>query len=74
MAVARFRSVEEMPPAWRDKDDPENLRMTAQMMALYRLFDPALEEDHPGVERFRSIEEMKARRRDPYRRLPGTTR
>jgi hypothetical protein len=69
MPVTRYRSVEHMPPPWRDADDPANLRVVASMIALYRaLHDgPAVP---PGVRRFRSIQEANAERHDPYRRQP----
>jgi hypothetical protein len=53
-----------MPPPWRDAADPDNLRVVAGMLALYRRFRPA--ERRPGVQRFRSVEESKADREDPY--------
>ena len=67
MGVQRFRSVEEMPPPWRPADDPDNLRVTAMMLALYRLLAPA---PSPGVHRYRSVQEADAdtqQRRDPGR-------
>jgi hypothetical protein len=67
MPVFRFRSVEEMPPAWRQPDDPRNLRIVAQMLALYRRFCGVDAIRTPGVQRFRSIQEANAARRDPYR-------
>jgi len=66
MPVHRYRSVEEMPPPWRDADDPENLRVVAGMLALYRRWRP--EKRRAGVERFRSLEDLDASRDDPYRR------
>lgn len=64
--VRRYRSVEEMPPPWRDADDPANLRLVASMLSLYRRFDPSPRA--PGVRRFRSVEEASEERGDPYRR------
>lgn len=72
MGVQRFRSVEEMPPPWRPADDPDNLRMVAAMLALYRLFAPATPR---GVHRFASVEEADAdlqRHRVPNR-APAAT-
>lgn len=67
MPVTRYRSIEEMPRPWRDPDDPENLRVVAQMLALYKSFARA-EPGRPGVQRFRTIQEADASRNDPYRR------
>ena len=67
MSVERYRSIEEMPRVWRSPDDPENLRLVAQMLGFYR----SLMRDSPrstGVERFRTIQEANAARNDPYRR------
>ncbi len=33
MPVTRYRSVEDMPPPWREPNDPGNLRRVAQMLA-----------------------------------------
>ncbi len=67
VSVTRYRSIEEMPRPWREADDPENLRVVAEMLAFYR----SLVRDssrRPGVQRFRSLQEANARRNDPYRR------
>ena len=67
MPVTRYRSVEEMPRPWRDAHSPENLRLVARMLAVYRCFAT----DTPrqtGVQRFRSLQEANAGRNDPYRR------
>ena len=69
MPVHRYRSVEEMPPPWRPADDPGNLRVVAEMMALYRRFDRS--ERRPGVRRFPTLEEANADRGDPYRKGDG---
>lgn len=66
MPVHRYRSVEEMPPPWRSADDPENLRVVAEMLALYRRLDRS--ERRSGVRRFRTLEEANADRGDPYRK------
>lgn len=66
MPIERYRSIEDMPPPWRDPDDPENLRIVAEMLALYRTFRK--ERPQPGVRKFRSIEEMSAATDDPFRR------
>ncbi len=66
MPVTRYRSVEEMPPPWRDANDPGNLRNVALMMAFYARMNP--DTNRPcGVRRFRSIEEANEDRGDPYR-------
>lgn len=68
MAVQRFRSIEDMPRPWRDPDDPENLRVVCQMMALYhRLHQPEVVRT-PRVRRFKTLQELNADRDDPYRR------
>lgn len=78
MPVQRYRSIEEMPPPWRESGDPANLRMVGELMALHRRLtrEPRRE---PGVTRFRSIEELKAakeprpdRQHPVQRRSPGT--
>jgi len=62
VGVQRFRAVEEMPPPWRPADDPDNLRMVAAMLSLYRL----LAGPPPrGVRRFRNIDEA-----DPHAQPP----
>lgn len=67
MSVERFRSIEDMPKPWRDPDDPENLRVVGQMMALYhRLHKPEAVRD-PRVRRFKTLQELNADRDDPYR-------
>ena len=65
MTVQRYRSIEDMPPPWREPDDPANLRETARMLRLYRSLagDPP-----PGVRRFRTIEDANAERGDLDRR------
>jgi hypothetical protein len=66
MPVTRYRSVEEMPRPWRDARDPENLRLVARMLALYR----SLSRDAPrqaGARRFRTPQEARAGEKDPYR-------
>lgn len=67
MPVTRYRSIEEMPRPWRDPDDPENLRVVAQMLAFYKSLARA-EPGRPGVQRFRTMQEADASRNDPYRR------
>ena len=67
MPVTRYRSVGEMPRPWREIDDPENLRLVAQMLVFYR----SLVRNGPrraGVQRFRTLQEASASRNDPYRR------
>ena len=67
MPVIRYRSVGEMSRPWRDAHSPENLRLVARMLAVYR----SLTRGTPrqvGVQRFRSLQEANAGRNDPYRR------
>jgi hypothetical protein len=72
MSVQRFRSVEDMPKPWRDPDDPENLRVVAEMMAFYhRLSQPKVARK-PAVRRFRTLQELNADRGDPYRIAKGS--
>ena len=67
MSVQRFRSIEEMPKPWRAPDDPENLRVVAQMMNLYhRLHKPEAVRS-PPVRRFKTLQELNSDRDDPYR-------
>lgn len=68
MSVQRFRSIEDMPKPWRDPDDPENLRIVAQMMALYRRLHQSEASRKPGVRRFETLQELNADRDDFYRR------
>lgn len=59
MSVTRYRSIDEMPRPWRETDDPDNLRVVAQMLALHR----SLTRDaprRPGVQRFRTQQEADA--------------
>ncbi len=67
MPVYRFRSIEEMPPPWRDSDDPGNLRAVGEMLALYRRLQGPRGHRQRGVTRFASIEQMKADPEDPHR-------
>ena len=57
MPVQRFRSVEDMPPPWRDVDDPGNLRRVAMMLTLHQRLVPR---PIAGVRRFRTLEEANA--------------
>lgn len=67
MSVERYRSIEEMPRVWRAADDPENLRLVAQMLGFYRSL--VRSESWPtGVQRFRTIEAADAALDDPLRR------
>ena len=68
MSVHRFRSIEDMPKPWRDRDDPENLRAVAQMMELYQRWRGPEPRKGPRVRHFRSLQEMNVDRYDPYRR------
>lgn len=64
MPVEKYCSVEEMPPVWRDRDDPVNLRQVAMMMSFHHSVAnlPSL-----GVRRYRSIEEANAEGHDELR-------
>ena len=67
MSVERYRSIEEMPRVWRAADNPENLRLVAQMLSFYRSLVRG--ESRPsGVQRFRTIEAADAALHDPFRR------
>jgi hypothetical protein len=66
MSVTRYRSIDEMPRPWRETDDPGNLRVVAQMLAFYRGLVGSLSR-RAGVARFRTLQEAKASRNDPYR-------
>ncbi len=66
MSVTRYRSIEDMPRPWRRADDPENLRVVAQMLAFYRSL-PGRRPWKAGVKRFRTLQEAKSSRNDPYR-------
>ncbi len=67
MPVTRYRSVEEMSRPWRDTHSPENLRLVARMLAVYRSFARGTPRQ-AGVQRFGSLQEAYASRSDPYRR------
>lgn len=64
MTIQRYRSVADMPPPWREPDDPQNLRVVAQMMELYQRLRGPQPVPEPRVRRFRSVQEMEAAR--PY--------
>lgn len=66
MPVFRYRSVEEMPPPWRDPADSGNLRAVSEMLRFYRR-NSASPDVPRGVHRFRTIEALDAHRGDPYR-------
>lgn len=65
MPVYRYRSVDDMPPPWREANDPGNLRAVAEMLRFYRRFS-ASSAATPGVRRLRSMEELNEERGDPY--------
>jgi hypothetical protein len=67
MPVIRYRSVEEMSRPWRDTHSPENLRLVARMLAVYRCLARGTPRQ-AGVQRFGSLQEANASRNDPYRR------
>lgn len=68
MPVFRFRSIEEMPPPWRDADHPSNLQRVAQMMGIHRHLTGKRVNDARPVQRFRTPDEANAMYSDPYRR------
>ena len=60
MPVRKFRSVEEMnTPVWRPADDPALIRAIRSVWAFGRRSRPRA--FPPGVRRFRSVADMKAR-------------
>ncbi len=67
MSVQRFRSIEEMPRPWRASDDPENLRVVAQMIDLYHRLHKPEAVRRPPVRRFKTLQELNRDRGDPYR-------
>ena len=67
MPVTRYRSVEEMSRPWRDSHSPENLRLVARMLGFYRSLTRGAPRQ-AGVQRFGSLQEANASRKDPYRR------
>ena len=66
MSVTRYRSIEEMPPPWRDPDDPVNLRAVALMMAFYFRLHPESDR-RSGTRHFKTVKELNSDRRDPCR-------
>ena len=66
MTVERYRSIEEMPRVWRSPDDPENLRLVARMLAVYRSLVRGNRKS-ARVERFRTLEAANIAREDPWR-------
>ncbi len=71
MPLYRYRSVEEMPPPWKEADAPDNLREVAIMMAFYQRLHPREPASRGSVQRFTSVAQAKNARRDPYRREPA---
>ena len=65
MPIQRYRSVADMPPPWREPDDPDTLNVVAKLMDFYRSVRGSRATPAPRVQRFRSIEEMNAARRHP---------
>jgi hypothetical protein len=62
MPVRKYRSVEEMPSAaFRERLDPENLRIAFELSATALRLAPRT--CVPGVYRFRSVDEAWQRRR-----------
>jgi len=49
-----------MPRPWRSPDDPENLKVVAQMLGLYRSL-ARKEPRRPGVQKFRAADDAEAR-------------
>lgn len=66
MSVQRYRSIEDVPPAWRSPDDPTNLRNVAIMMRMYAKLTSGCPR-FCGVRRFRTIQEANEDRGDPHR-------
>lgn len=66
MAVQKFRSIEDVPPAWRSADAPTNLRNVAMMLRMYSNLTSGARRVC-GVRRFRTIQEANEDRGDPYR-------
>ncbi len=62
MPVTRYRRVEDMPRPWRSPDDPENLRVVAQMLTFYRSL-MRTGARRPGVQKFRSFMDAAAKGR-----------
>ena len=60
MPVTRYRRIEDMPRPWRSPDDPENLKVVAQMLGLYRSL-ARKEPRRPGVQKFRAADDAEAR-------------
>lgn len=59
MPVRRFHSVEEMnQPRWREPGDPDLYKVIRALWEFGRRTSRTPR--HPGVRRFRSLEEMKA--------------
>lgn len=71
MTIQRHRSVADMPLPWREPDDPQNLRVVAQMMELYQKLRGPRPAPEPRVRKFRNVQEMEAaqidERADPRR-------
>lgn len=56
MPLAKYHSVEEMPPpAWREPLDPSNLRLAGELSALATRLHPR--RFPPGLHKYRSVEE-----------------
>ncbi|RLE27820.1 MAG: hypothetical protein DRJ65_01625 [Acidobacteria bacterium] len=66
MPVTRYRSVESMPPPWRNANDPGNLRNVAMMMDFYVRMTADAERAR-GVRKYKSIEEAYSDRGDSFR-------
>lgn len=64
MTIQRYRSVADMPPPWREPDDPQNLQVVAQMMELYQRLRGPRPAPRPRVRKFRSVQEMETARTD----------
>lgn len=61
MPVRKFRNVEELnKPIWRSAGDPDLFRAIASVWVFARTVRPMTLQ--PGVRKFRSIAEMKARK------------
>jgi len=64
VTVERYRSIEEMPRVWRSPDDPENLRLVARMLGVYRSLVWSKRKS-ARVERFQTHEAANIAREDP---------
>lgn len=59
LPVTRYRRIEDMPRPWRSTDDPDNLKVVAQMLTFYRSLARKAPRC-PGVQKFRAAEDAEA--------------